>query len=151
MAERQNTLARHPRKTSRTAPGVSAHGPTPSALPTGPRGQSARSRDIEAANDTPTPQVDKAPKADTSKNKRRKKQVADSAFTEFLAGKWGTAREACRYLSLSLSVVRRETRAGRIRAYAVGGRKLIRYRKSDLDAYLESQAVVVPFTPRKRA
>ena len=132
MAERQNTFARHTRKASRTAPGVSAHGATPSALSTGARGQSARCGDGETANDTPPP-------------------VADTAFADFLAGKWGTAREACRYLSLSLSVVRRDTRAGRIKAYAVGGRKLIRYRRSDLDSYLESQAAVASFVPRKRA
>jgi excisionase family DNA binding protein len=78
-------------------------------------------------------------------------EVNDIAFADFLNGKWGTAVEAYRYLSISLSVLRRETRAGRIKAYVVGGRKLVRYRRSDLDAYLESQAVVVPFTSRKRA
>jgi excisionase family DNA binding protein len=76
-------------------------------------------------------------------------EVSDTAFTDFLNGGWGTAVEACRYLSLSLSVLRRETRRGRIKAYVVGGRKLIRYRKSDLDAYLEAQAIAVPFTSRK--
>jgi excisionase family DNA binding protein len=76
--------------------------------------------------------------------------IDDSAFTDFLNGGWGTAVEGCRYLSLSLSVLRRETRRGRIKAYVVGGRKLIRYRKSDLDAYLESQAVAVLATSRGR-
>lgn len=78
-------------------------------------------------------------------------QVSDTAFADFLAGKWGTASEACRYLSLSLSVLRRETRRGRIKAYVVGGRKLVRYRRSDLDAYLLESQTVVPFTQRSRA
>jgi excisionase family DNA binding protein len=67
-----------------------------------------------------------------------------TAFTNFMNGTWGTAVEARQYLSVSLSVVRRETRRGRIKAYVVGGRKLVRYRRSDCDAYLESQAVAVP-------
>src|SRR5687768_2248950 len=54
-------------------------------------------------------------------------EVSDTAFTDFMNGKWGTASEARRYLSISLSVLRRETRRGRIKAYVIGGRKLIRY------------------------
>lgn len=70
----------------------------------------------------------------------------------FMDGGWGDVHDAVAYLgNVSLSVVRRETRAGRIKAYVVGGRKLVRYRRFDLDAYLESQAVVVPFASRKRA
>lgn len=70
----------------------------------------------------------------------------------FLQGAWGDVHDARAYLgNVSLSVVRRETRVGRIKAYVIGGRKLVRYRRSDLDAYLESQAVVTPFAPRKRA
>ena len=61
-----------------------------------------------------------------------------------MAGGWGDALDAAAYLDLSLSVVRRETRAGRLKAYRVGGRKLVRYRRTDCDAYLEAQAVAVP-------
>jgi excisionase family DNA binding protein len=65
-----------------------------------------------------------------------------------MAGGWGDALDAAAYLDLSLSVIRRETRRARIRAYIAGGRKLIRYRRSDCDAYLESQAVAVPVVKR---
>lgn len=131
MAERQTTLARHTRRATRQDARPSTHGSSSRALSTGARGQSARGSGEQAGVERPSPE--------------------DIAFADFLNGAWGTAVEACRYLPVSLSVLRRETRRGRIKAYVVGGRKLIRYRRSDLDAYLEAQAVAVPVSSRKRA
>lgn len=51
-----------------------------------------------------------------------------------------TTKEAAKYLRVSPSFLERDRWAGaRIKFVAIGSRS-IRYRKADLDAYLESQA-----------
>jgi excisionase family DNA binding protein len=63
----------------------------------------------------------------------------------FMQGGWGLPEDACAYLGgLSRSTLRREIRRGRLRAYKVGGRKLLRLKRADCDAYMESEAIAVP-------
>ncbi len=63
----------------------------------------------------------------------------------FMAGGWGSVGDASAYLGgVSVSVLRREIRRGRLRALKVGGRKLLRLKREHCDAYLEAQAVAVP-------
>jgi excisionase family DNA binding protein len=62
-----------------------------------------------------------------------------------MAGGWGSVGDASAYLGgVSVSVLRREIRRGHLRAFKVGGRKLLRLKREHCDAYLESQAVAVP-------
>lgn len=62
-----------------------------------------------------------------------------------MAGGWGDVQDARAYLGdLSLSVVRREIRAGRLLSWKVGGRKLVRLKREHCDAYMLSQQVAVP-------
>ena len=52
--------------------------------------------------------------------------------------------DASAYLGgVSVSVLRREIRRGRLRAFKVGGRKLLRLKREHCDAYLEAQVVAV--------
>ena len=47
----------------------------------------------------------------------------------FVQGGWGTVDQAGEYMGISVVAVRREIRRGRLRAYRVGGRKLLRLKK----------------------
>ena len=60
----------------------------------------------------------------------------------FMQGGFGTSEDAALYLRVSIVTVRREVRRGRLKAYRVGGRKLVRLKRSDCDAYLEAQQVL---------
>ena len=62
----------------------------------------------------------------------------------FMAGGWGTSLDAAAYMRLSIVTLRREIRRGRLRAYRVGGRKLLRLKRDDCDAYLLAHQVAFP-------
>ena len=49
---------------------------------------------------------------------------------------WFTLRQAAAYTQVSDSTIRREARASRLRGYKVGGRRLWRFRKEDVDDWL---------------
>jgi excisionase family DNA binding protein len=55
-----------------------------------------------------------------------------------VASPWMNIREASRHARLSTKILRREIRAGRLRAGRVGGRREFRLRREWLDAYIES-------------
>ncbi len=59
----------------------------------------------------------------------------------FMQGGFGTSEDAALYLCVSIVTVRREVRRGRLKAYRAGGRKLVRLKRSDCDAYLQAQQV----------
>ena len=59
----------------------------------------------------------------------------------FMAGGWGTSLDAAAYMRLSIVTLRREIHRGRLTAYRVGGRKLLRLKREDCDAYLQAQQV----------
>ena len=59
----------------------------------------------------------------------------------FMAGGWGTSLDAAAYMRLSIVTLRREIHRGRLKAYRVGGRKLLRLKREDCDAYLQEQQV----------
>ena len=70
------------------------------------------------------------------------KRVADSQPSAvFMAGGFGTVEDAARYLCISVVTLRREIRREQLRAYRVGGRKLLRLKREDCDAYLQAQQV----------
>jgi excisionase family DNA binding protein len=48
---------------------------------------------------------------------------------------------------VSTVTIRREIRRGRLQAYKVGGRKLLRLKREHCDRYLEAQDVAVPVKP----
>ena len=62
----------------------------------------------------------------------RQKQTAHAAETLT----WLTIEEAAAYLRVSDRTIRRALRAGDVKAYRVGGRRDLRFRREDLDAYL---------------
>lgn len=62
----------------------------------------------------------------------------------FMQGGWGVPEDAERYLGVSGTTLRREVRRGRLKAYRVGGRKLLRFKRSDCDAYMEAQQIAIP-------
>ena len=49
---------------------------------------------------------------------------------------WLTIEEAAAYLRVSDRTIRRALAAGDVKAYRVGGRRDLRFRREDLDAYL---------------
>ncbi len=49
---------------------------------------------------------------------------------------WLTLEEAARYARVSGATLRREAKAGRLRAYKVGGRRCWRFKAEDLDQWL---------------
>ena len=59
----------------------------------------------------------------------------------FMQGGFGTSEDATRYLCISVVTLRREIHRGRLTAYRVGGRKLLRLKREDCDAYLQGQQV----------
>ena len=62
----------------------------------------------------------------------------------FMAGGWGTLRDAAAYLGhVSTLTLRREIKRGRLRAYKVGGRKLLRLKRTDCDRFIEAQQIAV--------
>jgi excisionase family DNA binding protein len=56
---------------------------------------------------------------------------------------WMNLETAARYACVSVPTLRREIKAGRLRAFRVGGRKAIRLRQSDLDEWLTGQRTEV--------
>lgn len=52
--------------------------------------------------------------------------------------KWMTIEQAAEHVQLSAVTLRREVKGGRLAAYRVGGRRMIRLRAEDLDAWLAS-------------
>ena len=63
---------------------------------------------------------------------------------------WKTIGSAAVYASVSPATVKREIRAGRLRAYKVGGR-LVRLHVSDLDAWLRSRQAIEPVKSKLKA
>ena len=59
----------------------------------------------------------------------------------FMQGGFGTSEDAALYLCVSIVTLRREIRRGRLTAYRVGGRKLLRLKREDCDAYLQAPQV----------
>ena len=59
----------------------------------------------------------------------------------FMQGGFGTPEDAARYLCISGVTLRREIRREQLTAYRVGGRKLLRLKREDCDAYLQKQQV----------
>jgi excisionase family DNA binding protein len=49
---------------------------------------------------------------------------------------WMTIDQAAAYVRCSAVTLRREVKGGRLAAYRVGGRKALRFRPQDLDAWL---------------
>lgn len=66
------------------------------------------------------------------------------SYADFLDGGCGTVADAATYLALSTGTVYRMVSAGKLPASRVGG--VIRFRKADLDRYLDSKGTlaVVP-------
>lgn len=58
----------------------------------------------------------------------------------FLAGGWGDINDAAAYAKCSTVTISREIRRGRLSAYRVGGRKLIRLKREHVDAWMVRQA-----------
>jgi excisionase family DNA binding protein len=58
--------------------------------------------------------------------------------------KWMTLEQAAGHVQLSAVTLRREIRGGRLAAYRVGGRRIIRLRAEDLDAWLASYQTPQP-------
>ena len=52
---------------------------------------------------------------------------------------WLTEQEAQKYLKVSRGTLRRLEEAGKVQVYRVGGQRLRRYRKEDLDAVMEPE------------
>lgn len=52
---------------------------------------------------------------------------------------WMNLRTAAGYVRVSVPTLRREIKAGRLRAFKVGGRKAIRLRQADLDDWMLGQ------------
>ena len=65
--------------------------------------------------------------------------------------KWWTIAQASNYVQTHPATLRREIRAGRLRAVRVGGRKAIRLRRTDLDRWLEQATVVASATSHTTA
>lgn len=57
---------------------------------------------------------------------------------------WLKIGEAAAYARVSEPTIRRETKAGRLKAYRVGGKKALRFRVEDVDAWLLSYLVPQP-------
>ena len=55
---------------------------------------------------------------------------------------WLTLIEAAQYAKVSGVTLRREARAGRLRGYKVGGRRLWRFKAEDVDAWLQRSEVI---------
>ena len=71
-------------------------------------------------------------------------EIAVQPSKVFMAGGFGTVEDAARYLCISVVTLRREIRREQLRAYRVGGRKLLRLKRDDCDAYLLAQQVTFP-------
>ena len=50
---------------------------------------------------------------------------------------WLTLAQGARHANLSEATLRREARAGRLRGFKVGGRRVWRFRAEDIDAWFE--------------
>jgi excisionase family DNA binding protein len=57
---------------------------------------------------------------------------------------WLKIQEAAAYAKVSEPTIRREVRGGRLAAYRVGGRKCLRFRVEDLDAWLSASRTPQP-------
>ena len=64
------------------------------------------------------------------------------------SSQWLKLREATAYVHVSAATLRREIRAGRLRAARVGGRRCIRLRRESLDDWLESSTRPVKLVTR---
>ena len=56
---------------------------------------------------------------------------------------WVTRREAAAYTKLTVATLSRAVSAGKLPAYRINGRKHVRFRIADLDAYLSASPVEV--------
>lgn len=61
---------------------------------------------------------------------------------------WLTEKEAQKYLKVSRGTLRRLEEAGKLQVYRVGGQRLRRYRKEDLDAVMEPEVPQVELWQR---
>lgn len=65
---------------------------------------------------------------------------------------WMTLDEAAKYARCSPTTLLRQARVGRCRGFKLAsGRRCWRFRAEDLVAWVQSNAQLVPFAPRKRA
>jgi excisionase family DNA binding protein len=65
-------------------------------------------------------------------------------FTVHMTTPWLKINEAAEYARVSEPTIRREVRGGRLKAYRVGGKKALRFRVEDVDAWLLSWQVPQP-------
>ena len=57
-----------------------------------------------------------------------------------VASPWLSLAQGARYANVSGATLRREARAGRLRGFKVGGRRLWRFRPEHIDAWLEASS-----------
>ena len=62
---------------------------------------------------------------------------------------WLTVPGAAGWALVSEATILREARVGRLRGYKVGNRKLWRFRREDVDAWLMRRAEPVEYVPRE--
>jgi excisionase family DNA binding protein len=55
---------------------------------------------------------------------------------------WLTIEQAAEHAQCGVSTLRREVRAGHLRAFRLAGRKALRFRTSDVDLWVEAGEVV---------
>ena len=95
---------------------------------------------------TPTPQ--RGPRtrtADSSEDSlRESSEEVERPTAVFMAGGWGDVHDAASYAGVSADVLYREIRRGRLQAFKVGGRKLVRLKREHVDAYMFAQQIAVP-------
>ena len=69
-----------------------------------------------------------------------------------ISSPWLTLEEAARYARCSATTLLRQARTGRCRGFKLAsGKRCWRFKVDDLDTWIESNAQLVPFAPRKRA
>ena len=61
---------------------------------------------------------------------------------------WWTVKQSARYVNCSPVTLLREARNGRLQGYKVGGRRAWRFKREDLDAWLEQRSDPEPFVAR---
>jgi excisionase family DNA binding protein len=60
-----------------------------------------------------------------------------AVVSEFIT-RWITLHEAAGYAGVSEATLRREAKAGHLRGYKIGGRRVWRFKVTDIDAYFET-------------
>ena len=78
---------------------------------------------------------------DPNASPEQSRPTTEAASASFLAGGWGSPADAARYIDCSLPFVYRLIRTGRLTAFRVGGGRMLRLRRSDCDAYVETRII----------